>query len=52
MTKKVEQCVCIKFCHKLGHSFSEDNDMVQKDFGNETMGYTQVKEWFWQFIEV
>jgi hypothetical protein len=26
--------------------------MVQKAFGNETMGYTEVKEWFWQFIEV
>jgi hypothetical protein len=26
--------------------------MVQKAFGNEEMGYTQVKEWFWQFIEV
>jgi len=26
--------------------------MVQKAFGNEAMGYTQVKEWFWQFIEV
>ena len=38
--------------HKLGHSFSETYDMVQKAFGNETMGYTQVKEWFWQFIEV
>jgi hypothetical protein len=26
--------------------------MVQKAFGNEAMGYTQVKEWFWQFVEV
>jgi hypothetical protein len=27
-------------------------DMVQNAFGNEAMGYTQVKEWFWQFVEV
>jgi len=50
MTKKVEQCICIKFCHKRGHSCSETYDMVQKAFGNEAMGYTQVKEWFWQYI--
>jgi len=25
--------------------------MVQKALGNEAMCYTQVKEWFWQFIE-
>jgi hypothetical protein len=29
----------------------ETYDIVQKSFGNEAMGYTQVKEWFWHFIE-
>jgi hypothetical protein len=32
MTKKVEQCICIKFCQKLGHSCSETYDMIQKAF--------------------
>ena len=46
MTQKFEQRIFVKFCHKLGHSSSETYDMIQKAFGNEAMGYTQVKEWF------
>jgi len=51
MTKKVEQHICIKFCQKLGHSCSETYNMIQKAFGNDTMGRTQVKEWFRWFKE-
>jgi hypothetical protein len=51
MTKKVEQHICIKFCQKLGHSCSETYDMIQKAFGNDTMGHTQVEEWFRWFKE-
>jgi hypothetical protein len=47
-SKKVEQRICIKFFQKLGHSFSETYDLIQKAFGNEAMGHTQVKEWFRQ----
>jgi AraC-like DNA-binding protein len=51
MTEKVEQHICIKFCQKVGHSSSETYDIIQKAFGNEAMGCTQVKEWFRHFKE-
>jgi hypothetical protein len=49
MTTKVEQHICIKFCQKLEHS--ETYDMTQKASGNDTMGCTQVGEWFRWFKE-
>ena len=30
MTERVEQRICIKFCIKLEHSFSETIQMIQK----------------------
>jgi hypothetical protein len=51
MTEKVEQRSCIKFCQKLGHSYSETYDIIEKAFGNEAMGRTQVKVWFRWFKE-
>jgi hypothetical protein len=36
---------------ETGHSCSETYDMIQKAFGNEAAGRTQVKEWFRQFKE-
>ena len=51
MTGKVDQCICMKFCQNLGHSCSETYNMIQKTFGNQAMGRTQVKEWFRWFKE-
>jgi len=51
MTEKIEQCMCIKFCQKHGHSCSETYGMIHKAFGNESLGHTQVEEWFRQFKE-
>jgi len=51
MTKKIEQCICIKFCQKHGQSCSETYIMIHNVFGNESLGLTQVKEWFRQFEE-
>jgi len=51
MTKKVEQHMGIKFCRKDGHSSSVTYGMIQKAFGNEAMGHTQVKEWIRPFKE-
>jgi hypothetical protein len=50
-TTSVEQHICIKFCQKLGHSYSETYDMIQQAFGNDTMGHTQAEEWFRWFKE-
>jgi len=46
MTEKTEQCICIKFCQKHGHSCTETYNMIHKAFGNESLGRTQVKKWF------
>ena len=51
MTEKVEQHICIKLCQKLGHSYSETYDMILKASGTDTMGHTQVEEWFRWFKE-
>jgi len=51
MTKKVEQHICIKFCQKHGHSCSVTYNTIQKAFGNEAVGHTEVKEWFRLFKE-
>ena len=51
MTETAEQSICIKYCQKLGHSCSENYDMIQKAFGNKAMGRTRIKEWFKQFKE-
>jgi len=36
---------------KLGHSCSKTYDTIQKAFGKEAIGCTQVKEWFGWFKE-
>ena len=51
MTETVEQHICIMFCSKLGHLWSETYDMIQKAYGNKAIGLTQVMEWFKQFKE-
>lgn len=49
MTERIEQRICIKFCQKLGHSASETIAMIRKVYGDESMGDTQIKEWFRRF---
>ncbi|EGI62944.1 FLJ37770-like protein [Acromyrmex echinatior] len=49
MTEKVEQRICIKFCFKLEKTCAETIEMLQKAFGDECMGKTQIKEWYKQF---
>jgi hypothetical protein len=38
MTKKVEQCICMKFCQQLGHSCSQTYSVIQKTFETEATG--------------
>ncbi|KAG5336104.1 GVQW3 protein, partial [Acromyrmex heyeri] len=49
MTEKVEQRICIKFCFKLENTCAETIEMLQKAFGDECMGKTQIKEWYKRF---
>lgn len=49
MTERTEQRICIKFCFNLGKNCAETIEMLQKIFGDECMGKTQIKEWYKRF---
>ncbi|XP_054744503.1 histone-lysine N-methyltransferase SETMAR-like [Anastrepha obliqua] len=49
MTERLEQRYCIKFCQKLGDSQVETIRKIRSAFGDDTMGITQIKEWFNRF---
>jgi hypothetical protein len=44
MDGKIEQCVCIKFCVKLGKSISETLKMHHEAFGEHSLSQTAVFE--------
>jgi len=49
MTERLEQRYCIKFCQKLGDSQVETMRKIQGVFGDDAMGFTQIKEWYNRF---
>jgi len=49
MTEQLEQWFCIKFCQKLGDSQVETIRKIQRVFGDDAMGITQIKDWYNQF---
>lgn len=49
MTERKDQRICIKFCYKLEKTCAETIEMLQKAFGEECMGKTQIKEWYKRF---
>ena len=51
LSVKVEQCVNVKFCLKLGKSTTETYDLLKKVYGDECLSRTQVFEWFKRFKE-
>ena len=46
MTERTDQRICIKFCFNLGKSCIETIEMIQNAFLDESMGITQIKEWY------
>ena len=46
MIEKTDQRICTKFCFNLGKSCTETIEMIQKAFVDESMGITQIKEWY------
>jgi hypothetical protein len=46
-----EQHVCVKFCFKLGKTFSETFEMLKQASGDEAMSGTQTREWYKCFKE-
>jgi histone-lysine N-methyltransferase SETMAR len=49
MTEQLKQRYCVKFCQKLGDSQEETIWKVQRVFGDDAMGITQIKEWYNRF---
>jgi hypothetical protein len=49
MDGKIEQCVFIKFCMKLGKSITEPPEMLCEVFGEHTLSRTAVFEWHSRF---
>jgi hypothetical protein len=49
MSEFHEQCVNIKFCVKLGKTFTKTHEMLKEAYGDQCMGRTQCYEWFKRF---
>jgi hypothetical protein len=41
-----EQCISIKFCFKLGKTFTETHEMMKNSYGDQCMSRTRCYEWF------
>jgi len=46
---KVEQRANIKFCFKLGKTFTETYKLMKQVYGNDCLSRSQVHDWFQQF---
>jgi len=51
MCESTEQCICIKFCFKIGKPATETYQLLQQAYGVNAMGRTQVFHWFRRFKE-
>ena len=49
MIERTDQRICIKFRFNIGKSCTEMIKMKPKAFLDESMGITQIKEWYRQF---
>jgi hypothetical protein len=46
---KIKQCVCVKFCVKLGKSTTETLEILCGAFGEHSLSQTAVFEWHSHF---
>jgi len=42
MCESTKQCICIKFCLKIGKTTMETHQLLQQAYGEASMGHTQV----------
>jgi len=49
--ESTEQRICIKFCFKIGRPATETYQLLQQAYGEDSMGRTQVFDWFCRFKE-
>ena len=45
----IEQRANIKFCFKLGKTFTETHQMMQQVYGSDCSSRATINEWFWRF---
>jgi len=51
MCESTEQCICIKFCFKIGKTATKTYQLLQQAFGEDAIGRKQVFAWFRRFKE-
>jgi len=51
MCESTKQCICIKFCFKIGKTAMETYQLLQQAYREVEMGRTQVFDWFRRFKE-
>jgi hypothetical protein len=51
MNGKIKQCVCIKFCVKLGKSAIETLEMLREAFGEHSLSQTMVFVWHSRLVK-
>ena len=44
-----EQRICVKFCFKLGKTFTETFQMLQQAYGEDCLSCTQYHKWYHRF---
>jgi hypothetical protein len=49
MDGKIQQCVCIKFCVKLGKSATKTLEMLHEAAGEHSLSRTAVFQWHSRF---
>ena len=49
MKELEEQHICIKFCFKLGKSFTETLQMLQQAYGEDCLSGMQCHKWYQRF---
>ena len=47
--KDLEERVCVKFCFKLGKTFTDTFQMFQHAYGEDCLSRTQYYEWYQHF---
>ena len=47
----IEQRANIKFCFKLGETFTETHQMMKKVYGDDCLSCSRIHEWFKRFQE-
>ena len=52
MCESTEQRICMKFCFKIGKTATETYQLLQQVYDEDSMGRTQVFDWFCPFKEI